>query len=213
MPLFEQYRPRTWKEVVGQEKAIQMIERLRARGLGGRAYWIMGQSGTGKTTIARLLAAEVASDWCSEEVDATDLSAARIREIERLSQTKGMGMGGRAFIINEAHGLGKSAVRQLLTTLERIPTHVVWVFTTTVEGQDVLLDGTEDAHPLLSRCLLLSLSRRNIADPFAQRAKEIALHEGLDGKPLAAYKRLVQECRNNLRAVLQAVEAGQMIET
>ena len=61
--LYEQYRPRTFDEVVGQDKAIGKVEALRKRGLAGRAYWISGQSGTGKTTIARLIAAEVASEW------------------------------------------------------------------------------------------------------------------------------------------------------
>jgi hypothetical protein len=77
MQLHEQYRPKTWAEVVGQEKAIAKINALRPRGLAGRAYWISGQSGTGKTTIARLLAREVADPINIDEVDATDLSAAR----------------------------------------------------------------------------------------------------------------------------------------
>ena len=61
MQLYEQYRPTTWAEIVGQDKVIARIEHLRLRGLAGRAYWIAGQSGTGKTTIARLLASENAS--------------------------------------------------------------------------------------------------------------------------------------------------------
>ena len=63
MQLHEQYRPRSWSEVVGQDKAIAKVKLLAKRGLAGRAYWITGQSGTGKTTIARLIAAEVASEW------------------------------------------------------------------------------------------------------------------------------------------------------
>ena len=86
---------------------------------------------------------------------------------------------GRAYIVNEAHRLNKAAVRQLLTTLERIPAHVVWVFTTTVEGQGALFEGIDDAHPLLSRCVDLPLARRDLAKRFAKRAREIAQREGL----------------------------------
>ena len=74
MQLFEAYRPVVWSDVVFQDKALATIGRLRARGLGGRAYWISGQSGTGKTTIARLLAAEVADPISIEEIDTTELT-------------------------------------------------------------------------------------------------------------------------------------------
>jgi hypothetical protein len=95
----------------------------------------------GKTTIARLIAGELADEMNVEEVDATDLSAARIRDIERESVCKGLGeKPGRANIVNEAHGLNRGAVRQLLTTLERIPPHVVWIFTTTIDGHPVDAD-------------------------------------------------------------------------
>ena len=60
--LSEHYRPKTCAEVIGQEKAINKLQMLEKKGhLGGRAYWISGKSGTGKTTIARLLAAEEVS--------------------------------------------------------------------------------------------------------------------------------------------------------
>ena len=212
-PLYEQYRPQSWSEVVGQEKTLAKIDRLRKRGLAGRAFWLSGQSGTGKSTIARLIAAEVAGEWCTEEVDATDLSAARVRELEKQSACMGLGeKPGRAYIVNEAHGLNKATVRQLLTTLERIPRHVVWVFTTTVDGQEALFEGVDDAHPLLSRCIDLPLARRDLAKAFAERAREIAEREGLNGKPIDAYVRLCQKHRNNLRAVLQAVEAGDLAD-
>ena len=60
MQLTELYRPRTWSDVVGQDEVLATIATLRKRGLGGRAYVLTGKSGTGKTTIGRLIASEVA---------------------------------------------------------------------------------------------------------------------------------------------------------
>ncbi len=212
-PLFERHRPRSWAEVVGQDSAVRTIHALRDRGgLGGRAFWITGQSGTGKTTIGRLIAAEIAEPFFIEELDAQELTPARLREIEATMSLFGFGKGGRALIVNEAHGLRRDTVRALLVLLERLPGHVVVVFTTTNDGQDALFDGTEDAHPLLSRCTLIALSRRNLAQAFADRAQSIARAEGLDGKPVAQYVRLLQTHRNNMRAALCAIEAGAMAD-
>jgi DNA polymerase-3 subunit gamma/tau len=208
--LYEKYRPRTWDEVIGQDKAVRQIGQLRKRGLAGRAYWVSGQSGTGKTTIARLLASEVADDMYVEELDATDLTPAGLRRIESSMQLYSLGKGGRAYIVNEAHGLSKPSVRQLLVLLERLPSHVVVIFTTTTEGQLSFFEDKMDAGPLLSRCLRLDLARRGLAQPFAERAREIADKEGLNGRPIEQYVRLCKENRNNFRAVLQAIETGAM---
>src|SRR5207244_4406715 len=87
----EQYRPATWSEVVGQDKTVQRIQALAKRGLSGRAFWISGQSGTGKSSIAKLLAAEVADDFCTQELDAGALTVSRLRELEEEMNIRGWG--------------------------------------------------------------------------------------------------------------------------
>ncbi len=212
MQLRELYRPKCWGDVVGQPKALATIDRLRRRGLAGRAYWLSGKSGVGKTTIAKLLAGEIADALNVEEYDAAELTPTRIKEMERASHCTRLGdKPGLVYLVNEAHGLRSDAVRQLLVTLERIPGHAVWIFTTTKAGQESLFADEADAHPLISRCQVIALAERDLAKPFAQRAQEIAQAEGLDGRPIDDYIRLVNEHKGNLRAVLQAIDGGLML--
>src|ERR1700691_446667 len=105
--LTERYRPACWQEVVGQDKIVSRVKALASReALSGRAYWISGQSGTGKTTIARLIAHEVADDFSVVELDAAAMTVNDVVALRDSMSIRGWGeKAGRAYIVNEAHGL------------------------------------------------------------------------------------------------------------
>lgn len=208
--LAEQYRPKTWAEVIGQDKIRVKVDTLRARGLAGRGYWINGPSGMGKTTIARLIAQEVADDWQCEEVDSHTLTPKAIDDLERQCSMRPIGKGV-CLIVNEAHGMNKASVRRLLTFFDRLRPWVTIIFTTTNDGQQVF-EEMDDGGPLLSRCTKLQLAKQGVAPMLAKRAREIAQAEGLDGQPEGRYLKLVQDERMNMRAVLQRIEAGELVE-
>ena len=166
IPLYEQYRPRDWSEVCGQDKALRRIEHLRKRGLAGRAYWITGSSGSGKTTIARLLAAEVSDEWHTDELDGSKLLTAQVDRIE--SRCRLMMPGGLTWcvIINEAHRLTSNIVGRLNSTLEdeAVQRNATWIFTSTNDGEKQLFEDEIEEGPFSSRVHALPLARRGLAE-------------------------------------------------
>lgn len=227
----EKYRPRTWADVKFQDKALRVLGRIAGGdGFGGRAVWLAGGTGTGKTTIARLIAAEVADPLNQHELDAPLLTPAMLRDIAEDGHYLAMGeKPGRCYTVNEADRLSAAARGQLKTVLESIPESTTWVFTTTLQrggSQGDLFGGKSECAQVVDRCLEINLTPldANRAGEIAPWLLDIARREGLDGRPVGDYENLWRQvCREtseeirhvspcgSLRAALAKIEAGVML--
>jgi replication-associated recombination protein RarA len=215
MQLYEQYRPKTWGDVLGQPKAIRQIETIRTRtGLAGQCFWITGKSGQGKTTIARLIAGETSSPFATAEIDGADLDLETIRDLENKSRGKPLGGGTWCLIVNEAHSMRSAILARLNTALENplIQKNATIIFTTTKCGEKNLFDEEIEEIPFLSRCKRVALTDQGLMPVFAELSQRIATAENLNGQPIEVYQKLAKRCQNNMRAMLQSIENGDMIE-
>ena len=138
--------------MVGQfEWKIERSRRFSRRAWVVKRFGFPAPSGTGKTTVARILAKMIADDYWIQEYDSGhELTTEAMNSVEETMHYYGGSKGGRAFIVNESHGLRAWVVRRLLGLLERLPSHVVFIFTTTVRGDMKLFDDSLDAMPLLA---------------------------------------------------------------
>jgi hypothetical protein len=213
--LYEKYRPKSLDEIKGQELAVKRLRIMQAHGgLEGNVFWITGESSTGKTTLARIIAGLVADPICTEEIDAQDLSMDLVRAWQSKCQYRAL-YGGFCFIVNESHGLSSKVVSRLQTVLEdvNVQKNSTWVFTTTNNGERLLFDSKMDACPFLSRAIPLKLKM----DPdtvfaMSQALRAAACSEGLcNGKTEQEYVDLLLDCKGNMRLAYQKIASGEML--
>lgn len=212
MMLHEKYRPTSLSEIVGNARVVAQCEQFMRAGIGGSAFWISGPSGTGKTTLAYAMMATLADRFYVDEVVGRDLTPARIDELFRACHLTSLGKGGRGVIVNEAHGMSRACIEKLLDVLEKLPRRACWIFTTTNAGQQRLFEGQIDGRPLMSRTVPIDLKLDDETMlAFARLAQQIAIREGLDGQPLAAYMERLSGHQGNLRQLLSDIQGGCML--
>jgi len=217
MQLCEKYRPRQWGEFIGNEKVLSRVKAIVDRrdfGAGaGEALALIGPTGTGKTTLAQIVSRAVGVEpgpsWNYIELDGDKCNAEEVRALdESASKCRLFADEWRVVIVNEFHAMTSRAVQAWLTLLERLPARWLVIFTSTEDPESVF---GQFARPFCSRCRVFRFTNQGLADVFAQRAREIATVEGLNGQPMASYLRLVQRCKNSMREVLSAIDAGEMV--
>lgn len=173
------------------------------------AIWLQGPSGTGKTSLALIMARKVVKDdFDIIEYNGKDINKGAMEDIEQRIRICPMFGGWKVYIINESHNMSKMAIQSWLTLLEDIPARRLIIFTTTENIQADLFGNFSS--PFASRCKLFTFTNQGLAQSMAKRAQEIAQTENLDGQPLQRYVRLVQDCHNNMREVLQRIDACEM---
>lgn len=192
--LYRKWRPQTFDEVSGQEHVLQTLRNAIASGRIAHAYLFSGPRGTGKTTMARLLAKAVnctnpdlsqrPDNTCAictaiadgRMLDLVELDAASNRGIDEIRDLRDKinfapGQSRyKVYIIDEVHMLTEPAFNALLKTLEEPPAHAIFVLATT--------DPQKVPATIVSRCQPFGFRRLTLGE-ISSRLQHLVDEEGL----------------------------------
>ncbi|MGN1141344.1 MAG: DNA polymerase III subunit gamma/tau [Oliverpabstia sp.] len=197
--LYRKFRPNTFEDVKGQEHIVTTLKnQIQAERI-GHAFLFCGTRGTGKTTVAKILARAVNCEHpvngspCNEcatckaimagtsmnviEIDAASNNGVdNIREIREEVAYRPTQGKYKVYIIDEVHMLSTGAFNALLKTLEEPPSYVIFILATT------------EAHKIpvtiLSRCQRYDFHRISI-DTISGRLRELMNKEGVQAEEKA----------------------------
>lgn len=218
MKLSEKYRPASFDQVIGQEKAVSTIQKTLEYGFSSH-FWIEGNSGQGKTTLARIIAdnnckPDNVQEFVKTNFTFSDITAIqeRISDADKFSAWNEGECENICFIINEAHKFRSDIVTAFLTLLETVRDGVIFIFTTTKKFNKGLFDGVSDARPLVTRCCRVSLTVQGLNKAFSAYILGIAKVEGLLGESrgnLDKYvSKMVEGTNNSLRECFSLIQGG-----
>lgn len=131
--LYRKYRPRGFEEVLGQDHIVGVLKNAVKLKRISHAYLFSGPRGTGKTSVARILAREAGCDG----IDLLEIDAASSRGIDEIRALREavrimpFKSPYKVYVVDEVHMLTREAFNALLKTLEEPPRHAIFILATT----------------------------------------------------------------------------------
>lgn len=222
--LYSKYRPKRFEDVVGQKHILQTLKNAIALNKISHAYMFCGPRGTGKTTMARLLAkacmcqnaggTSPSVDFCGKCEDCTEIANGVHPDVYELDAASRTGVENvreeiisrvgfaatrgskKIYIIDEVHMLSTAAFNALLKTLEEPPEHVIFILCTT--------DPQKVPETILSRCQRFDFASISATDIF-ERLKAVCESEKVSAED-DALRQIAQNSQGAMRNALTSLE-------